>query len=151
MREIILDARELVEKETAHTYLAELFEFPDYYGRNLLTQKNEIGNTIILTYLATILSSYFAIKKVKVIINGSEKNYDYTDKRKDAYIDVDLTSNDLNKVEVYAYNYNDVFSTDEETYFNRTEIIKNAILEKFPEINTSLLEQVVDDTYDKLF
>ncbi len=41
--------------------------------------------------------------------------------------------------------------SDEETYFNRTEIIKNGILEKFPEIDLSLLEQVVDDTYDKLF
>ncbi len=39
----------------------------------------------------------------------------------------------------------------EETYFNRTEIIKQGILEKFPEIDPSLLEQVVDDTYDKLF
>ena len=38
-----------------------------YYGINLLTQKNQIGNTIILTYIATILSSYFAIKEVKVI------------------------------------------------------------------------------------
>lgn len=38
-----------------------------YYGINLLTNKNEIGNTIILTYLATIISSYFAIKKIKII------------------------------------------------------------------------------------
>lgn len=38
-----------------------------YYGINLLTQKDQIGNTIILTYIATILSSYFAIKEVKII------------------------------------------------------------------------------------
>lgn len=38
-----------------------------YYGINLLTQKNQIGNTIILTYVATILSSYFTIKEVKII------------------------------------------------------------------------------------
>ncbi|MBQ2872525.1 MAG: hypothetical protein IJE89_00825 [Bacilli bacterium] len=38
-----------------------------YYGINLLNKKDEIGNTIILTYIATILSSYFAIKEVKVI------------------------------------------------------------------------------------
>ena len=38
-----------------------------YYGINLLKEKKEIGNTIILTYIATILSSYFAIKKVKMI------------------------------------------------------------------------------------
>ena len=38
-----------------------------YYGINLLKEKKEIGNTIILIYLATILSSYFAIKKIKTI------------------------------------------------------------------------------------
>ena len=38
-----------------------------YYGINLLNKKQEIGNTIILTYLASILSSYFAIKKIKII------------------------------------------------------------------------------------
>ena len=37
-----------------------------YYGINLLNKKQEIGNTIILTYIATILSSYFAIKEVKI-------------------------------------------------------------------------------------
>lgn len=38
-----------------------------YYGITLLKEKKEIGNTIILTYIATILSSYFAIKKLKII------------------------------------------------------------------------------------
>ena len=38
-----------------------------YYGINLLKQKDQIGNTIVLTYIATILSSYFAIKKIKAI------------------------------------------------------------------------------------
>lgn len=30
-----LDARFLGDKETAHNYLAEQFDFPDYYGNNL--------------------------------------------------------------------------------------------------------------------
>lgn len=38
-----------------------------YYGISLLTKKDEIGNTIVLTYIATILSSYFAIKEIKII------------------------------------------------------------------------------------
>lgn len=41
--------------------------------------------------------------------------------------------------------------SEEELYFNRTEIIKNLILEKYPEIGSSLLEQIVDETYDRLF
>ena len=37
-----------------------------YYGITLLKEKKQIGNIIILTYLATLLSSYFAIKEVKI-------------------------------------------------------------------------------------
>ena len=38
-----------------------------YYGINLLTKKDEIGNMIILTYIATLLSSYIAIKEIKIV------------------------------------------------------------------------------------
>lgn len=31
----ILDAEKLNERETAHAYLKEIFDFPDYYGNNL--------------------------------------------------------------------------------------------------------------------
>ena len=34
-REVNIDLRCLREKETAHTYLAEVLGFPEYYGRNL--------------------------------------------------------------------------------------------------------------------
>lgn len=30
-----LDGRELTDRATAHTYLAQQLNFPDYYGRNL--------------------------------------------------------------------------------------------------------------------
>ena len=38
-----------------------------YYGITLLKEKREIGNIIILTYIASIISSYFAMKEVKTI------------------------------------------------------------------------------------
>lgn len=38
-----------------------------YYGIKLLKDKQKIGNTIILTYIASIISSYFAIKKTNYI------------------------------------------------------------------------------------
>ena len=38
-----------------------------YYGINILTKKNQIGNMIILTYIATLISTYFAIKEIKSI------------------------------------------------------------------------------------
>lgn len=41
--------------------------------------------------------------------------------------------------------------SEEETYFLRTEFIKKTILEKYPDIDLSYLENLVDETYDKLF
>ena len=38
-----------------------------YYGITLLKEKKEIGNIIILTYIASIISSYFAIKEINII------------------------------------------------------------------------------------
>lgn len=38
-----------------------------YYGITLLKGKKEIGNVIILTYLATLLSSYLAMKEIKIV------------------------------------------------------------------------------------
>lgn len=32
---VILDARKLGTKESAHPYLKKVFDFPDYYGNNL--------------------------------------------------------------------------------------------------------------------
>ena len=31
----VLDAAQMLTKEEAHEYLKEVFEFPEYYGRNL--------------------------------------------------------------------------------------------------------------------
>ena len=41
--------------------------------------------------------------------------------------------------------------SEEELYFNRTEIIRHIIVEQYPEIDNSLLEQTIDETYDRLF
>lgn len=38
-----------------------------YYGITILKEKKEIGNIIILTYIASIISSYFAIKEIKAM------------------------------------------------------------------------------------
>lgn len=38
-----------------------------YYGIKLLKDKQKIGNTIILTYIASIISSYFVIRKTNYI------------------------------------------------------------------------------------
>ena len=76
MREIILDARELVEKEPAHIYLAEMFEFPDYYGRNLdalydcLTEE---GNYYIVVEHAEEADGYYEALKY-LFMEASEED-----------------------------------------------------------------------------
>lgn len=35
MKKVIIDCQELLHQEQAHSYLAEVLEFPDYYGKNL--------------------------------------------------------------------------------------------------------------------
>lgn len=35
MKNVIIDCEKLMQKEQVHLYLAELFDFPDYYGKNL--------------------------------------------------------------------------------------------------------------------
>ena len=34
-REYILNCEEMTDRERAHEYIAEVLEFPDYYGKNL--------------------------------------------------------------------------------------------------------------------
>lgn len=35
VKKVIIDCQELLHKEQAHSYLAEMLDFPDYYGKNL--------------------------------------------------------------------------------------------------------------------
>ena len=35
MKKVILDGEQLCSRENAHTYLQEMLEFPEYYGKNL--------------------------------------------------------------------------------------------------------------------
>lgn len=35
MKKVILDCEKLLRRKQAHLYLAEMLEFPDYYGKNL--------------------------------------------------------------------------------------------------------------------
>lgn len=61
MKEIILQGNMLVDAESAHSYLAEELDFPEYYGRNLDALYD------CLTDLRDI--------KIKIEVNGNENAY----------------------------------------------------------------------------
>ncbi len=94
MREIILEGRFLTEKETAHEYLQETLNLPQYYGKNLdalydsLTDFEEAEIKIRISeqktvYLEKILRVFKAASRennnIKLIFNESlHYNYEGT-------------------------------------------------------------------------
>lgn len=109
---------------------------------------NNSGASAVLFY--TVMYSLFAIfvfvgfnsfknaSKIKVMANLEQNQINDLNK----YIEDAITSEIFKDIET---------ESEEELYFKRTEIIKNTILSQFPDLEESLLEKVVDDTYDKLF
>ena len=41
--------------------------------------------------------------------------------------------------------------TEEELYFKRTEYMTRVLLQKFPEMNESLREKIIDDKYGEMY
>lgn len=51
MKNVILDCEKLLHRKQAHQYLAQMLEFPDYYGKNLdalFDCLTELGECIIV-------------------------------------------------------------------------------------------------------
>ena len=79
MKTVILDCEELIQKEQTHIYLAEVLNFPDYYGKNLdalfdcLTEMKEC--TIVLKGEGAIRQTdCYGIKVLKVLEEAVQAN-----------------------------------------------------------------------------
>lgn len=77
---VILDARKMGTKEEAHTYLQQIFSFPDYYGRNLdalydcLSEIRSLSVYILHAgeageYFEKVLSVFEDLECAKLIVN----------------------------------------------------------------------------------
>ena len=79
MREIVLDAGRLSERERAQEYLKESFGFPDYYGKNLDALHDmlgELGDVRIIFRNAVAFDEKYGYPKrvLNVMRDAAEEN-----------------------------------------------------------------------------
>ena len=79
MKNVVIDCEKLLQKEQAHLYLAEVFDFPDYYGKNLdalFDCLTELGECTIVLGGESILreTDGYGIKVLKVLEEASRVN-----------------------------------------------------------------------------
>ena len=79
VKKVILNCEKLLQRKQAHLYLAEMLDFPDYYGKNLdalydcLTEIREC--TIVLEGEAILRGSEnYGAKVVKVLKEAAHAN-----------------------------------------------------------------------------
>ena len=79
MKQVIIDCQELLQKEQAHSYLAEVLEFPDYYGKNLdalFDCLTELGECTITFKNENILhqADCYGVKVLQVFEEAAQAN-----------------------------------------------------------------------------
>lgn len=79
MKNVVIDCEKLLQKEQAHLYLAEVFNFPDYYGKNLdalFDCLTELGECTIVLEGENILreTDSYGIEVLKVLEEASRVN-----------------------------------------------------------------------------
>ena len=79
MKNITLDCEKLFKRKEAHLYLAELFGFPEYYGKNLDALYDcltELGECSIALKGTEILDQddYYGIKVIRVLKEAVQAN-----------------------------------------------------------------------------
>ena len=79
MKKVILNCENLLERKQAHLYLAEILEFPEYYGKNLdalFDCLTEIGEcTIVLLGEPELRQNGgYGVKILKVFEEAAQAN-----------------------------------------------------------------------------
>lgn len=79
MKNVILDCENLLQKEQAHLYLAQMLDFPDYYGKNLdalfdcLTELGECTITLKGEHILHQADCY-GVKVLQVLEEAAQAN-----------------------------------------------------------------------------
>lgn len=79
MKKVILNCENLIERKQAHQYLAEMLEFPEYYGKNLDALFDclmELGDcTVVLQGEAELRQTDgYGVKILKVLEEAAQEN-----------------------------------------------------------------------------
>ena len=79
MKNVVLNCEKLIHKEEAHSYLACMLDFPDYYGKNLdalFDCLTELGECTIVLEGENLLhqTDSYGIKVMKVLEEAAEVN-----------------------------------------------------------------------------
>lgn len=79
MKKVVLDCEKLLRRKEAHLYLAEMLDFPDYYGKNLDALYDcltEMGECTIVLEGEDILreSEDYGAKVLKVFREAAHAN-----------------------------------------------------------------------------
>ena len=79
VKNVILDCENLLQKEQAHLYLAQMLDFPDYYGKNLdalfdcLTELGECTITLKGEHILYQADCY-GVKVLQVLEEAAQAN-----------------------------------------------------------------------------
>ena len=79
MKSVILNCEKLLQRKQAHLYLAQMLDFPDYYGKNLdalFDCLTELGECTIILEGGDMLrqSGGYGTRVLKVLEEAAQKN-----------------------------------------------------------------------------
>ena len=100
---------------------------------------------MLVMFIVFIIAGIVSFAQIKTIILEAEAD-DNLISRVNQFFDEYLTVEKLAKEVVCDKN-----DTEEELYFKRTEYMTRVLLQKFPEMNESLREKIIDDKYGEMY
>ena len=100
---------------------------------------------MLVMFIVFIIAGIVSFAQIKTIILEAEADDDLIS-RVNQFFDEYLTVEKLAKEVVCGKK-----DTEEELYFKRTEYMTRVLLQKFPEMNESLREKIIDDKYGEMY